>query len=462
MSSPRIVPSLARQATSNPIKLRFALFSTFKTRLKPRTTKSTSANSATETITQETVSEVVPSHTLTPQMVSEVARWEGGNPKGSMSAMMQSELTKQRQANRAVVGIGSELDDGHITSEMVSAVSQIEGGATKGSMGSMSSKMQRKMTKQRRANRFVVDVGSKFDESHITHEAVLRVAKKEGDTFKGPKPAEMRSHLVEGSQLDKDRQVPFPPESVIPHTCIYLKEDVVHSDGCRLALSLTITSSYFCLLSSRPLALASNDTDFLSSRASSNKTKITKPQPPPHSSLDPTPQFRKSQAEQSPNFEPVAPQQPGSKPRTVPPSPTQQPTPFLSHRPLKATPVTRQRPPPRTLAAEALRLSLINLKRKAAHLKPATPSTEKAFQHAFTTVNAKLETDPTQLRMQDLKLLRRAEKRARGIVTGSLGFTARVERVVQENYKEHNRLRRAAKEERARLRRAAKEKGVVP
>lgn len=103
--------------------------------------------------------------------------------------MMQSDLTKQLLANRAGI-------HGQITADMVSEVSRIEGGTTK---GSLAAKMQHKMTKQilkkRRANRYVVDVGLRRDDTPFITEPVTQVAERNGGILRGSETSEVQSPL---------------------------------------------------------------------------------------------------------------------------------------------------------------------------------------------------------------------------------------------------------------------------
>lgn len=79
------------------------------------------------------------------QRISEVAKAEGGTTKGSASAQMQSELTKQRNAAQ---GIGSSSSKS-AAGQAISEVAKAEGGTTK---GSASAQMQSELSKAQNAS----------------------------------------------------------------------------------------------------------------------------------------------------------------------------------------------------------------------------------------------------------------------------------------------------------------------
>ncbi|KAL8728249.1 MAG: hypothetical protein Q9181_005415 [Wetmoreana brouardii] len=68
------------------------------------------------------------------QVVSDVAQAEGGTTKGSKSAQMQSEITKQRNFEEISANVGSKLDTspGSITKEDAQAVHRAETRASGG------------------------------------------------------------------------------------------------------------------------------------------------------------------------------------------------------------------------------------------------------------------------------------------------------------------------------------------
>ncbi|KAI4177870.1 MAG: hypothetical protein LQ348_005756 [Seirophora lacunosa] len=81
------------------------------------------------------------------QVISDVAHDEGGTTKGSKSAQMQSELTKQRNLEETVANVGSKLETapGSITKEDAQAVHRAESRALGGQQpqsGSISSQAQ--------------------------------------------------------------------------------------------------------------------------------------------------------------------------------------------------------------------------------------------------------------------------------------------------------------------------------
>lgn len=86
---------------------------------------------------------------ITPDDVSAVAKEEGGTTKGSTSAKMQSQMTKERQANDTSNPTTRPAPGSNIKPEDVSAVAAKEGGTTK---GSKSAQMQSQMTREMQAN----------------------------------------------------------------------------------------------------------------------------------------------------------------------------------------------------------------------------------------------------------------------------------------------------------------------
>lgn len=84
------------------------------------------------------------SKTAAGQRISEIAKAEGGTIKGSASAQMQSELTKQRNAAQGVGRSGNKSAAG----QAISDVAKAEGGTTK---GSASAQMQSEVSKAQNA-----------------------------------------------------------------------------------------------------------------------------------------------------------------------------------------------------------------------------------------------------------------------------------------------------------------------
>ena len=92
------------------------------------------------------------------QEISKVAKAEGGAAKGSASAQMQSELTKKRNAEQGLydntnttssTGGGAGGSTKSPAGQMISEVAKAEGGTTK---GSTSAKMQSELTKAQNTN----------------------------------------------------------------------------------------------------------------------------------------------------------------------------------------------------------------------------------------------------------------------------------------------------------------------
>lgn len=106
------------------------------------------------------------------QSISEVAKAEGGTTKGSTSAQMQSELTKQRNAEQGMYDNNTTgtTSNKSAAGQMISEVAKAEGGTTK---GSTSAKMQSELSKAQNANQ-TPNLGTGTDpatQSSMTKEA---------------------------------------------------------------------------------------------------------------------------------------------------------------------------------------------------------------------------------------------------------------------------------------------------
>lgn len=134
---------------------------------------------------------------ITPEQVSQVAQQEGGTFKGSKSAQLQSEMTKQNNtqggAQSGTPQAQSFTPPRNITPQQVSEVAQQEGGTTK---GSMSAQLQSKMSKQRNNQGGLSDAPrSSSTSGSITPEQVSEVAQQEGGTTKVSESARLQSEM---------------------------------------------------------------------------------------------------------------------------------------------------------------------------------------------------------------------------------------------------------------------------
>ena len=159
------------------------------------------------------------------QTISEVAKEEGGTTKGSKSAQMQSELTKQRNVEQ---GVYNNDTNGTATSkspeaQTISEVAKAEGGTTK---GSKSAQMQSELTKQRNAEQGVYDdnatgiaTGSNTGTSGSpAGQIISEVAKSEGGTTKGSTSAKMQSELSKAQNAGQTPNLSTDPTSQSPNT----------------------------------------------------------------------------------------------------------------------------------------------------------------------------------------------------------------------------------------------------
>ena len=130
------------------------------------------------------------------QAISAVAHAEGGTTKGSLSAQMQSEITKQQNVEQGVSGSSSSQNNASAKTPMGQSISEVahtEGGTTK---GSQSAKMQSELTKARNAQ-----IGSGTSKSPEA-QAISEVAHAEGGTTKGSQSAKMQSELTKARNAE--------------------------------------------------------------------------------------------------------------------------------------------------------------------------------------------------------------------------------------------------------------------
>lgn len=126
--------------------------------------------------------------TPTPEEISEVAKAQGSSSKGSTSAQMQSELAKKlnNEQNTAFDSTAKPHNGGGNQTQASLAISEVakaEAGTTK---RSLSAQMQSEMTKRRNAEQGTSSNGNFIAESpnQASHK-ISEFARAEGGTTKG-------------------------------------------------------------------------------------------------------------------------------------------------------------------------------------------------------------------------------------------------------------------------------------
>ncbi|KAI4122142.1 MAG: hypothetical protein LQ347_006608 [Umbilicaria vellea] len=105
------------------------------------------------------------------QRISELARKEGGPTEGSPAAQLQSQVTKERQAQQGNSQQGNSQQGNNqqtgksIEGQLISEVAREEGGTSK---GSESARLQSQLTKERNAHQGTGQAGSTLQQNPAT------------------------------------------------------------------------------------------------------------------------------------------------------------------------------------------------------------------------------------------------------------------------------------------------------